>query len=103
MALVERCFIVLDLDSTGAPLVTIRPFDEGDEDGTRRLVGELGNLLVADLAERKLDPQSRATRNLLVARALDGALPRGGPPAEQEVGGSEGRAQAPTGEGSEEP
>ena len=80
-ALVDRCHVQLDLDGDGAVVVTLSSAEAAPpEDELRRPAGELGNLLVADLAERKLDAQSRAARNLLLARALDGALPRGRAP-----------------------
>jgi hypothetical protein len=88
VALVDRCFVELDLDDDGAVVVTLSTPEPPIDGELRHLAGELGNLLLADLAERKLDAQSRAARNLLLARALDGALPKGGPGRTDTEGGA---------------
>jgi His-Xaa-Ser system protein HxsD len=72
----DRCHVLLDLDDDGSVLASLRLIEGAHEDDLRHLAGEFGNLLVADLAERKLDAQTKAIRNLLLARALDGALPK---------------------------
>lgn len=75
-ALVDRCHVLLDLDADGRVVVTLGLPPGADPEELRHLAGHLGNLLVADLVERGLDPRERGVRNLLLARALDGALPR---------------------------
>ena len=90
-SLVDRCSVVLDLDEDGAVVVTLESGEPGE---LRHLMGELGNLLVADLAERKLDVQGRAARNLLLARALDGALPPRRPEGKEVGRGEKGKHEA---------
>lgn len=75
--LVDRCGVLLDLDEDGAVVATLTLPEDRGERALAHLAGDLGNLLVADLVERKLTPEARAARNLLAARALDGALPAG--------------------------
>jgi hypothetical protein len=70
----NRCHVVLDLDSRRN--VTVRLSSAiGEETPLREIAGDFGNLLVAELAMQKLDAQTIAARNILLARALDGALP----------------------------
>lgn len=71
----HRCHVLLDLDANGDVKVTFSAH-QGDVTPLREVAGDFGNLLVAELAQRKLDAQTVAARNLLMARALDGALPR---------------------------
>ncbi len=68
--------VVLDLDESGRVEVTISARPGDSEEDLRHGAGHLANLLLADLAERKLDAETLAVRNLQFARALDGALPR---------------------------
>jgi hypothetical protein len=75
----SKCRVLLDLDPDGSVLVTLGLWPDAEPDELRHLSGELGNLLVADLAGRNLDSQARAIRDLIVARALDGACTRGEP------------------------
>jgi hypothetical protein len=80
---VEQCHVHLDLDDEGAVVVTLTALVGDDDAGLRAAAGHFGNLLVAQLASSKLDAQTLTARNLIVARALDGALPRAtGPEAE---------------------
>lgn len=74
---VDRCHVTLDLAPQGVE-VTLSPVDDDDDDGLFHTAGHFGNLLVSELAHRRLDEQAHAARDLLVARALDGALPRSG-------------------------
>jgi hypothetical protein len=86
--IVERCHVRLDLDETGAVVATFNRPPGVSADGLRDAAGHFGNLLIAELVRSKLDAQAVAARNLIVARALDGALPRDKP----SEGGPEGAA-----------
>lgn len=71
----SRCHVLLDLDADGNVKVTFSQH-RGEADPLREVAGDFGNLLIAELTQQKLDAQTVAARNLLFARALDGALPR---------------------------
>lgn len=72
---IEGCHVRLDLDERGSVVATFtRPPGVGP-DALRHAAGHFGDLLVAELVRSKLDAQATAARNLVVARALDGALP----------------------------
>ena len=74
--LVQHCHVLLDLNAEGDVVVTFRPVSgETTAEDLRAAAGLFGNLLVSRLASRTLDGQARAVRNLVLARALDGALP----------------------------
>lgn len=77
---IELCHVHLDLDEQGAVIATFSAHPKGSAAKVRTAAGHFGNLLVSYLATSKLDAQARTVRNLVVARALDGALPRGGEP-----------------------
>lgn len=69
-----RCHVVLDLNDAGDVVVTLTA-GPGQDGALRDAAGHFGNLLLAELVRDRLDEQTQAARNLLVARALDGALP----------------------------
>lgn len=70
----EHCHVLLDVEEDGSTAVTLSDAEAQDEE-LRDAAGLLGNLLVSELARRKLDAQTEAARNILLAKALDGALP----------------------------
>lgn len=75
-----RCHVHLDLNERGDVVVTLSAAP-GQGDALRDAAGHFGNVLLAELVRDSLDEQTLAARNLIVARALDGALPA--PPAPQ--------------------
>ncbi len=76
---IELCHVHLDLDEEGSVVATFTARSgKGKANALRTAAGHFGNLLVSELAANKLDAQARTVRNLVVARALDGALPRDG-------------------------
>ncbi len=76
--LIDRCHIHLDLDGQGSVVVSFREFEGEEQDSVYRTAGLFGNLLLSELINYNMDAQTQAARNLLLARALDGSLPRGG-------------------------
>jgi His-Xaa-Ser system protein HxsD len=70
----ERCHVLLDLNERGDVVVRLSAA-LGHDDALRDAAGHFGNLLLAEVVRDGLDEQTQAARNLLVARALDGALP----------------------------
>jgi hypothetical protein len=75
-AALEFSHVLLDLDDAGDIIITVKPLD--DEVSSEVIAGQLGNVLVSELARKKMDAQALTSRDLILARALDGALPRRG-------------------------
>jgi hypothetical protein len=71
---VERCHVLLDLDESGNVVAIFRPAGS-DRAAAAEAAGLFGNLLLAAYVARHAAAHETATRHLLLARALDGALP----------------------------
>ena len=83
--MVPRCHVHIDLK--GGDVVVTFSRREGEKASVRDVAGEFGNLLISELVCSKLDAQTLAARDLLMARALDGALPRDAVPQDILDGG----------------
>jgi len=70
----SRCHLHLDLNDRGDVVATLTPI-RGQAGDLRDAAGTFANILLAEVVRENLDAQTQAARNLLVARALDGALP----------------------------
>ncbi len=71
---VDEYYIYLDKDDAGKIVVELRPKDATDEESLQKGMGEFYNELLAQVVRRRIAKQTGKLRELIVARALYGAL-----------------------------